>query len=472
MQSFRNRIRYFAVGLVAALLLAFNVFVYWGSKTFSERDMDARLHSLALTVAHLFERHPKFLQASELDILGTEREVSLRVKELHEVLHSVQVLNLDGAVVWKGLDVLQNHPADRAVLERIVRGETVVETVFAPTNLSVRRVVTPIRQEGTIRFALQAEASRRYLEKTRSNLMMVLATGSALGLVLAWLGAGWIARQVLLPVKTLSRTAEQISVAAFQSQVTLHVHYREFQQLCLAFNGMLDRLRKAYESQRRFVDDAAHEIHTPLSVIRGNLEWAVQRRRTPQEYGGVIAAALKQVDRLIALAKALLMLARFGTAAPPVQLVPVMLEPLVRDLVDDLRPLASDRGIHLMLESEPVPEVQADQNRLTQLLINLLDNAFRYSDSGKTVTVRVSRKADHVTVSVQDAGPGIAPETLSHIFERFYRNLALKDKHPHGLGLGLAIVKEIAEAHYGSVAVESQVGCGSTFTLSLPVRAR
>jgi signal transduction histidine kinase len=176
---------------------------------------------------------------------------------------------------------------------------------------------------------------------------------------------------------------------------------------------------------------------------------------------------LKQVERLIRLTRSLLTLARFASGRPPTQLAPVKLEPLLRELVDDLALLAADRKIRLSLEAEAVPVVLGDELGLKQVVINLLDNALRHTDSGGIITVRLRSSGDAVTVTVQDDGHGIDSKHLPHLFDRFYRADSDTARNSGGTGLGLPIVKEIATAHHGMISVESEVGKGSTFTLTL-----
>jgi heavy metal sensor kinase len=287
-------------------------------------------------------------------------------------------------------------------------------------------------------------------------------------MVAAWAGSAWLARKVLRPLAVLSRTAERISASSLRTRLNLDAPYEEFRQLAEAFNAMLDRLQKASESQRSFVDSAAHELQTPLTVLRGNLEVSLQKMRTADEYREALITNLEQVERLMALTKSLLTLARFAGDRPPVHLVPLALEPVLRELIDDLVPLAEDRMIRLSLECEPVLPVQGDAQKLKQLVINLLDNALRYTDPGGAVMVRLSGTPEAVSVAVQDTGHGIDSAHLPHLFERFYRVDHSRTRDVGGTGLGLSIVKEIADSHKGSITVESEVGKGSTFTLVLP----
>ena len=243
--------------------------------------------------------------------------------------------------------------------------------------------------------------------------------------------------------------------------------YRGFQQLAHSFNSMLDRLQKAYETERHFMDYAAHEMQTPLTILRGNLEVALQKDRSAEEYREVLVSNLNQVERLIRLTKSLLTLARFTSGRPAMQLAPVKLEPLLRELVDDLALVAADRKIRLLLEAEAVPVVLGDELGLKQVVINLLDNALRHTDPGGVITVRLRSSGDAVTVTVQDNGHGIDPKHLPHLFDRFFRADSGTARNSGGTGLGLPIVKEIATAHHGMMSVESEVGKGSTFTLTL-----
>jgi signal transduction histidine kinase len=234
----------------------------------------------------------------------------------------------------------------------------------------------------------------------------------------------------------------------------------------------MDRFQRNGEIQRIFCDIAAHEMKTPLTILQGNLDMALMKARTSEEYREALINNLEQVGLIIALTRSLLTLATFTSDKPPVHLVPLALEPLVQDLVEELTLLADDRRITLSFDSQSVPPIFGDAQWLKQVLINLLDNALHYTLSGGAVTVRLQAVGEGVAVAVEDAGHGIEPEHLPHLFERFYRTDWARAKDAGGTGLGLAIIKEIAEAHGGTVSVTNQVDEGSIFTLRLPVLSR
>ena len=299
----------------------------------------------------------------------------------------------------------------------------------------------------------------------------VLNTSIGVILFVAWTGSGWLAKKVMTPIEVLSAGAETMSEADLGKRLTLDSPYQEFRRLTQAFNSVMDRFQRSGETQRRFCDIAAHEMKTPLTILQGNLDVALMKARTTEEYREALLNNLEQVGRLIALTRSLLTLANFTSGKPPVHLVPLALEPLIQDLIDELTLLADDRRITLSFESQPVPPVLGDAQWIKQALINLIDNALHYTPTGGAVTIRLQAVGDGVAVAIEDTGHGIEQEHLPHLFERFYRTDWARAKDAGGTGLGLPIVKEIAEAHGGTISVTSQVDKGSVFTLRLPVRA-
>lgn len=471
MKSLGSLIRQSVLILMAGLLLVFSGLIYVGGDTLLRRFVDGRLLALAETLAKIVEQYPKIIERSGED--GSfAAEVSRSEKELHElqdVTHSLRVFSPDGRLVWKAPNVLAQQLVPDTVLEQVRLGNTVFDTVETPDGKPVRRVFISIPRHGQVRYVLQAETSLLLYRETRQGLVILLTLGSGTILLVAWLGSGWLAKNVLTPIEVLSTSAETMSEADMGKRLTLDSPYQEFRRLTQAFNSVMDRFQRSGESQRSFCDIAAHEMKTPLTILQGNLEVALLKARTSEEYREALINNLEQVGRLIALTRSLLTLAKFTSGKPPVQLVPLALEPMIQDMVDELTLLADDRRITLSFESQSVPPVLGDAQWLKQALINLLDNALHYTPSGGAVTVRLQEVGEGVVVAVEDTGHGIEPEHLPHLFERFYRTDWARAKDSGGTGLGLPIVKEIAEAHGGTISVTSQIDKGSVFTLRLPV---
>ncbi len=470
MKSLYSLIRQSSLMLMAGLLLLFSVLTYIGGDALLLHFVDSRLLALVETLAKIIEKYPHIIERSgEEDALAAEvGENNKEPHELQDVTHSLRVFSTDGRLVWKAPNSLAQQPVSDRMLVQVRLGNPVFVTAETTDGQPVRHVFISIPRLGAVRYILQAETSLLLYQETRNGLVILFTLGSGTILLAAWVGSGWLAEKVLTPIQVLSTGAETMSEADLGKRFTLDSHYQEFHRLTQAFNSVMDRFQRSGEIQRRFCDIAAHEMKTPLTILQGNLDVALMKARTSEEYREALLNNLEQVGRLIALTRSLLTLANFTSGKPPVHLVPLALEPLVQDLVDELTLLADDRRITLSFESQSVPPVLGDAQWLKQALINLLDNALHYTPSGGAVTVRLQAVGEEVAVSVEDTGHGIEPEHLPHLFERFYRTDWARAKDAGGTGLGLPIVKEIAEAHSGTISVTSQVDKGSVFTLRLP----
>jgi heavy metal sensor kinase len=471
MISFRRRIRYSALTLVSVLLLIFSVLVFVGFERLMREYIDKRLLQISGTWARIVQSNWDILTRPH-DEIGAEvypHAPDTEKRELREAALWIRVLSLDGKVLWRGQAGEPRPPLAPALLAKVREGQSVYETFTSPDNEPCRRISIPVYRDGHIQYILQAETSLLLKNKTQNGLVILLIAASWVILGLAWVGSGWHAQKVLAPVEVLSNTAQKVSESSLNTRLILDPPYQEFRRLRETFNGMMERLQKVFEAQRRFIADASHEILTPLTVLKGNLEVAFRTGRSEQEYREVLIGNFIEVDRLIALARSLITLAQFAGANPPLRVNPIALEPIVSELVSNIKVLGEARGINMRLETETVPLVMGDEAQLKRVLINLLSNALRYTNPEGTVSVRLRSAGKEVILSVQDTGQGIAHDHLPHIFERFYRTDRARAKDSGGAGLGLAIVKEIIEAHKGSVKVESEVGKGSVFTIILPV---
>ncbi|HKN85235.1 MAG TPA: ATP-binding protein [Nitrospiraceae bacterium] len=470
MTSFRRRLQHSSLALIVLLLVTLDIAVYWGFLGVLHHYVDSRLKAMAEGWADIAGRNlGMLLDASQK---GQEAEVRSAVPdedeqiEMREAALSIQILSSDGTVFWRGAAVTAPS-VDPELLSKVSHGEEVFETVRDPAGKSVRRVWVPLRQQGQVQYILQAETTLRFMEKALNGLAALLAGASALVLLLAWWGSNWLARQALTPVEVLSETARKISEpSSLGTRLSLDAPYEEFQSLAQAFNTMMDRIQRVVEGQRRFVTDAAHEIQTPLTALKGNLEVAFRKTRNAAEYRDILISNLGAVERLINLCRSLITLARlagqdaFASAQPAVPLQPVL-----QELIDELTVLAQDRGITLTLDVEPALTVSANKEQLQRVFFNLLDNALRHTPPGGVIAVRAGFDDDRTVIVVSDTGEGIPKDHVPHIFERFYRADGARSRESGGVGLGLAIVKEIVETHNGEITVFSKLGQGTTFTI-------
>src|SRR5271157_5401349 len=243
---------------------------------------------------------------------------------------------------------------------------------------------------------------------------------------------------------------------------------RELAVLASSFNELLSRLDQTFESMRRFVADASHELRTPISVIRGEADVALSQERSSAEYRESLAIILDESRRLSRLVDDLLNLARADAGNVKLQVREFYFNDLLAESCRSVQALAAARSIKLECQcSEDVP-FHGDEELLRRLVVNLLDNAIRYTPRGGQVCASLNANGGELRIQVSDTGAGIPPEAVPHVFERFYRGDQARSRQEGGFGLGLAIVKWIAESHKGEVDLASRPGQGSTFTVTLP----
>jgi heavy metal sensor kinase len=310
--------------------------------------------------------------------------------------------------------------------------------------------------------------------QTLANLRNQMMLGLPLALLLAGLGGYFLAWRALRPIEQITHTAQAINAGDLSRRIDHQGPADEIGRLAGTFDRMLGRLEKAFERQRRFTADAAHELRTPLAALKGRIEVTLNRPRTAATYAETLQEMGSQVDRLIRLSNDLLFIARLDDPErQTVQQEKVELESLLDAVVDQVQPLARRKEIALAYAIPGKVEVEGDLDLLIRLFLNLLDNAIKYTPSGGRVFVTAQTRADEAVIAVSDSGPGIPAEHLPHLFQRFYRVEADRARLPDGAGedgtgLGLAIASEIVRVHGGRIDVESRGGEGATFTVRLP----
>jgi heavy metal sensor kinase len=295
----------------------------------------------------------------------------------------------------------------------------------------------------------------------------LLLLGVPACLLLAGAGSWWLSAFALAPLIRLAGAARDIDVRTLERRLPTRGVDDELEDVARAFNGVLERLDHAVGEMRQFSAALAHELRTPLAALRGEIELALGRLNADDPNRDDLASQIEEIDRLKRLIEQILTLARAEAGQIPLTFAPLDAGELAASLVDQLEPVAQARGIALTCEREAGAVVQADGEWLRRLLINLLDNALKFTNDGGRVQVRVAPAGQRVTIAVRDTGVGIAAADRPHVFERFFRADPSRTSSTEGTGLGLSLVQWIVERHGGSIAVESEVGVGTTFTVTL-----
>ncbi len=314
---------------------------------------------------------------------------------------------------------------------------------------------------------VQVAASLHPLTEENREVLFFLLGTVLLGTVATAFGAVWLAGSAVEPVSEITAQAEGIKAGVSGQRITAHADVAEFQGLVRVVNSMLNRLDRAFESQRRIIADVAHDLRTPITAVRGEIEISLRGQRTPEQYRGTLTSILEGVDHLSGINEALILLARIEAGELAPQSDRVDLATLAASAVQRVHPRAEGRALHFRRAGTGNTTVLADAGMIGVMLDQLLDNAVRHTPQDTHVEAVVTANGAQVAVAVRDNGPGIAEEVLPHLFERFYRADAARSRTA-GPGLGLTVAAAIAEAHHGTIRAANVPSGGLEVTVVLP----
>ncbi len=335
----------------------------------------------------------------------------------------------------------------------------------------VRLYSRALTQDGKIFGVVQVGASLIQVNAVLHEVGVAFLLIAPIVLLLSAVVSYWLTSRALLPIERLIRAARVIKAGDLRQRVPVPPAHDEVRDLALTLNEMIDHLEQAFSRQRCFVADASHELRTPVAVIRSKAEMALLQVFPSGDYLSLFRSIHAEAEWLEHLISDLLALARADEGQVHLEREVVQFDRLVEAVAATMEPLAAEQGVSLEVKTTEPVSVVGDESRLMQVVLNLLENAIRYSSDGGQVLVAVYRQNAQACLVVRDTAIGIAPEHLPYLFDRFYRVDSARTSMQGGnSGLGLSIVDWIVKAHGGSVTVESQVGQGSTFTVLLPVR--
>ncbi|HJT58893.1 MAG TPA: ATP-binding protein [Ktedonobacteraceae bacterium] len=399
---------------------------------------------------------------------GTEQQTEQEPEPNVDVDVMVRVLNKSEQIIYVSSAFRTlNVPSES--FTQPFRGTSWQGTVIAQNGYSVRLYSIPLVDNGKVFGVVQVGEPLASLDTTLRSILIEFLLIVPFILLFGALGSYWLAAHAFGPIQRLTRTAQQIEAEDLHQRVPVPRARDEVQNLALTFNDMIERLDKAFTQQRRFVADASHELRTPVAAIRSMIDVTLAQGAGEEEAVHVLSEVNVVTERLGHLINDLLTLARADEGQTLLERKPVRLDLLATDVAASTELLAAEQDIAVTVDtSEPVL-VLGDEVRLIQVILNLLQNALVYTNAGGKISLKVEARDNNALLSIRDTGIGIAPEHLEHIFERFYRADAARSRAVGGSGLGLAIVDWIVHAHKGTISVESEVGKGALFTVSLPL---
>lgn len=467
--SIRLKLTLWYSTIVSFIFIAFSLIIYTFLSYSLVQEIDRELAGRAIGVV-------RSIRVIGPTLLSQQRIVLPDVNVFGYPNTYLQVVDINGRLVAKSSNLgNQSLPLGEDTIRFGRQGHDFYEWVYAGDR-RVRIYNYPLVAQNQVVGLLQVGQPFSGIETALNRLKWLLWLGSGVMILGAATIGWWLARAVLKPIEEISKTAAQI-------RQELNLHQRiphqgpndELGRLVATLNDMLDSLESAYRelaeshaAQKRFVADVSHELRTPLTTIRGNI--ALIRKMgdaEPQIREEALADIASEAERMSRLVSDMLVLAR-ADAGLTLQLQPTAVQPLIGQIKRQAKLLAKDINFQVHMETACEKTlIMADPDYLRQLILILLDNAFKFTAANGTVELAVKCGGDQVEVAVKDTGMGISPAELEHIFERFYRSD--KSRPVGGTGLGLSIARWIAAQHKSQITVESTVGQGSVFKVTLPV---
>jgi heavy metal sensor kinase len=480
LDSVRVRLTFWYTTVLALVLILLAVVTYFIYARNSKQRTDSDL-------AELSDAFVTTVQAELKDQMGPDGLKTAGLEAIFEHRfrdHIFIVLDASGKPVVSSWDLPAAAPIDRFTLDQALHESSFPRSVQASSRpdsvfITLRggrngyrgfsRKISLDNQLCTVLALQSLHAREEMLEDIRATFAWTIP----IALLLASAGGYFLARKSLAPVVAMSSQAGRIGATNLHERLAVQNERDELGQLARSFNSLLDRLSESFERQRRFMADASHELRTPVAILRGEAEVALsQQARSPEEYRESLSVLQQEAERLTHIVEDLFTLTRADAGQYPLQPRAFYLEELIGECMHAARTLASAKNITLNFELSPEAPIRADESLLRRMILNLLDNAIKYTPEGGHVTVACRRAGDEYALSISDSGTGIPAEMQPRIFERFFRADQARSRSEGngvGAGLGLSISRWIAEAHHGRLELTRSDSTGSTFTAYLPV---
>lgn len=466
-RSFRFRLSARFTLAMAFGLAALSALTYLAIRDGLDRELNASLLAVAsIQAATLTDAPSGAMHFHEWELTPDE---AAQVRDLNRY---AQVWNENGQSLLRTQYITQDLPLDTTALRLALAGTLIWEEdtfLSLPVRLLYYPLgrLGPLHGEHVLQVAAPLEARNRLLRKA---LLLMLS----LGVVIiggTQVGSWWLAGRAVRPVREIIRQAEGIGAETLGHRISAHADTREYERLVQVLNTMLSRIDTAFEAQRRFTADASHELRSPLTALRGELELARRRPRSPDEYVRVIDSSLEEVGRLTRVSEDLLTLARSDAGVLRIRPQRIDLFDCTQRVVDRLRAGAERKNVTLTnVNGDRETVAYVDEDLISRLIWNLVANAVKFTPPGGEVRVLVGSEAGSVVLRVADSGPGIPSAALPHIFDRFYRadEARTATSDTPGTGLGLAIVKAIADLHGAALDVSNRAAGGAEFAVRFP----
>lgn len=463
LDTLRARVVTWYVGMLAGALLVFGAALYFGVQGYLNASLQHSLAGEAQAIGTTFlafeEQKGQSWMAGEITEAYAP-ELSGRF---------IRVTRGDGAVLYQSGDTRDPVIDASAVLPpNFGDKEARFHSERQPGSHDLLLYTLPFRSSSGTSYLVETGSSVAPIERVLSSLGRILLLITPLILIAAAIGGRVLMRLPLQPLVALSERAEHIGISKLGERLPVPSTRDEMERLALSLNRMIERLEDALSHNRRFSGDVSHELRTPLAVLRGELEQVLQEPQLQRSVRNSVACALEEIDRMAKIVESLLAIARLDAGVDSIDPQPVDVSKLCRWVLDELQVLAEEKEIAMSARTTPMT-VLIDTARMKQVLVNVIDNAIKYTPPGGSIELAAFVSGGLAVIEVSDTGIGIASADLPHVFDRFFRADKARSRMSGGAGLGLSIVKAICHAHGGSITLQSTEGVGTVVHIELPL---
>jgi len=460
--SLRVRVTSWYCGLLAVTLLIFGLAVWLGLRNylFSTAQQSLRDESNNMIdqfVAHVDEKGKAWL-AGEIQESYAPEGAGRYIRILRE-----------GSILYQSGNMRDVAPqALEAASPDLLHKKGFFHRIKTESAGPILFYINPWVSPSGVHFVLESGTSTEPIDRILRSLLVALSMLTPLILACAAVGGYLLMNVPFRPVEALTRQAEQIGTHGLGERLPVIPTGDELERLSVSLNRMIDRLEDALTHNRRFSADVSHELRTPLTILRGELEPLVENPELPPLALDSVGSALEEIERMSDIVESLLVISKLD-AQSPLPRAPVNLNALVRSTVDQMQLLAEDKQLTVYANADGETWVPGDPVRLQQVVVNLLDNAIKYTPSGGSIWLEVNTQRSRGIVEVRDNGVGIPAECLPYVFDRFYRADKARSRESGGTGLGLSIVRAICAAFDGVATIQSHEGAGTVVHVEFPL---
>lgn len=450
-------------GVVLSLILVIfgsGIFIYF--KNSLQDSIDGKIRSIgevlssSMTETHnasVFGNFERYLE----NVLGKKPKGKF-----------IQIMDSSGRIGAKMSDIEgETLPTSFNALERAMRGEIVYETIER-TKPRLRMVTIPIMENKKVTSVIQVGTSLEDFDETIKKLLLIMIISIPTSISVTIAVGYFMAKKALRPVDQIRRAAIKISSSNLDEKIDIAGRRDELSRLAETFNTMIGRLKDAFQRVNQFSIDVSHELKTPLTILKGETEVALRKEREKDDYRKLLLSNLEEIDRMSCIIDDLLLLSKADTKEIKLNIEEIALRDLVMDVCIDMQVVADKKEVELQTSEMEDIRLKGDGLKLRRMFLNIVENGIKYSHSGGKVIVSSFVNDGYAQIDVKDEGIGISDEDIKYIFDRFYRADRSR-KRESGSGLGLSISRWIAEAHKGSIEVNSKYAQGSLFTIKLPI---